>query len=1172
MASNFALSLAPDGLRLLHRVEGGWALVGEVHGGTADLAAALASLRRQAERIDPGGLRTKLLIPNDQIRYIALDGAQPTAEAVRAALEGATPYEVDDLVWDTARGGGRTYVAAVARETLEEAETFAVAHGFAPVSFAAVPAPFTFRGEAYFGPTSVAGADADSRDARPVAIVADARSVDAVPDRGPDAHPAEAAAASPEVQPEAPEAPLIAAENRHEEPAEVAPPASAAAERDAAASPPPRLPLAAEARTAEATVSFASRARVVRELERNPPPLARNVAADAPNGTASFFSRREEPVLRSVAGPRPGPQAGRSETAPRVGGAERPTAAIPRAVPVPAPASEPTQAVQPLERSPAPLVQGTASRRDSTSDAITPAAAAATLQPLAAEPEPARRGPVGRSAEAESDAAALALERERMAAFAKRGDRKVRGKPRFLGLILTALLLLVMAAVAAWAIGEERLSAWLGVIESPSETEVAAAPEPEPSPALAEVSELLPPAPVVAPEVAEAVPAEPEPEPEPDLAGTVVAPADAERFYAATGVWIRGARLPLRPRSDSFDLPLSVVTRPAKLPEEPVTEKLAMLLPDVGLGKQPVPPPAGSVFARDERGFILATPEGTVTPAGVLAISGEPDFVPPTRPGTELPAIPPEIDLAPPEVAAAPAPAGPPSVAGDGGVPGLAVPDRAALAETADADAVPVIVTTPTLPIPPELPPEAIAVSDAPPPAVPPTRPGTALSAVGSAPVTVAEIATTGAVGGRPPVQSPARPSESAIAAPSEEAPDLTGQEVRLVDGLPQSVPPARAVAATAPEPRASAVSVGAPPVVPPARTEFASQPLSPARAGPSSDDPPASVLPSEAAAPADPAAATQFASIEGGAPPAPTPASAATGSGDPAATERASADGTAESGPDGEAAPVKSSDIVLVSAKPPAVPPGRPAARTLAAAPGGAEVPGLAPTTERPALPPLASFDGPRPVPRQAAAAPQDQRALPPFDGPRPALRQAAAPTPTPEPEPAPPPVDVTATLAAIVAGAGDPLAGATRSAVPRSMRPDSRPRNFATVVSRARERVAPTTVPRTQGGVPRQEEEADNEPEVASAAAARPTGPTPGGVAGAATEQNAINLREVNLIGVYGRPSDRRALIRLANGRYLRVSIGDRLEGGQVTAIGDDALNYVVRGRTYLLRVPEG
>jgi hypothetical protein len=58
--------------------------------------------------------------------------------------------------------------------------------------------------------------------------------------------------------------------------------------------------------------------------------------------------------------------------------------------------------------------------------------------------------------------------------------------------------------------------------------------------------------------------------------------------------------------------------------------------------------------------------------------------------------------------------------------------------------------------------------------------------------------------------------------------------------------------------------------------------------------------------------------------------------------------------------------------------------------------------------------------------------------------------------------------------------------------------------------------------------------------------------------------------LIGVYGRPNARRALVRLANGRYIKVQAGDRLDGGQVAAIGESELRYVKRGRNITISVP--
>jgi len=131
-----------------------------------------------------------------------------------------------------------------------------------------------------------------------------------------------------------------------------------------------------------------------------------------------------------------------------------------------------------------------------------------------------------------------------------------------------------------------------------------------------------------------------------------------------------------------------------------------------------------------------------------------------------------------------------------------------------------------------------------------------------------------------------------------------------------------------------------------------------------------------------------------------------------------------------------------------------------------------------------------------------------------------------------------------------------ATPQAVVASVRPDARPRNMDRIVSAA---------------VAQQQRQAVAEP-VRPAATAQPSGPTSTTVARAATMENAINLRDVNLIGVFNRNDGRLALVRLSNGRLQEVRVGDRLDGGQVTAISDDALNYVKRGRTITLQIPSG
>jgi len=124
------------------------------------------------------------------------------------------------------------------------------------------------------------------------------------------------------------------------------------------------------------------------------------------------------------------------------------------------------------------------------------------------------------------------------------------------------------------------------------------------------------------------------------------------------------------------------------------------------------------------------------------------------------------------------------------------------------------------------------------------------------------------------------------------------------------------------------------------------------------------------------------------------------------------------------------------------------------------------------------------------------------------------------------------------------DPFADATEQAPLASLRPGTRPGNFDRIVASAR-------------------------PAPAVAQPARPSGPTTASVARAATDEGAINLRRVNLIGVYGSSSDRRALVRLSNGRYTRVTVGDRLDGGRVRAIGAGSLVYDKRGRRISLEV---
>jgi hypothetical protein len=92
-----------------------------------------------------------MILPNSQILYTEVTAPGPSRDEKRrqiaAALEGRTPYPVEDLVFDWSGKGATVKVAVIARETLDEAEGFAATHRLNPVSFVAIPpkAPLSVR-------------------------------------------------------------------------------------------------------------------------------------------------------------------------------------------------------------------------------------------------------------------------------------------------------------------------------------------------------------------------------------------------------------------------------------------------------------------------------------------------------------------------------------------------------------------------------------------------------------------------------------------------------------------------------------------------------------------------------------------------------------------------------------------------------------------------------------------------------------------------------------------------------------------------------------------------------------------------------------------------------------------------------------------------------------------
>ena len=157
MKPNFALNLSHEGISILHRTKVGWMCVGDVSLEDPELSDQLAVLRRTAADLESSGVTTKLVIPDSQILYTEVHAPGPDTNAqmvqIRQGLEGKTPYEVNDLVFDWRSIGQSAQVAVVFRESLKEAESFAVQHGFNPVSFVANPEFGSFEGEPFFGAT-----------------------------------------------------------------------------------------------------------------------------------------------------------------------------------------------------------------------------------------------------------------------------------------------------------------------------------------------------------------------------------------------------------------------------------------------------------------------------------------------------------------------------------------------------------------------------------------------------------------------------------------------------------------------------------------------------------------------------------------------------------------------------------------------------------------------------------------------------------------------------------------------------------------------------------------------------------------------------------------------------------------------------------------------------------
>ena len=590
MKPNFALTLSFEGIGLLHRAFPGWHLVDDVPLDSADLAGDLAAMRIKAQALDATGLRSKLVLPNDQIKYLRADApahVEDPEQIAREALIGATPYEVNDLAFDWSYKDGQLLIAAVARETLSEAEAFCADYQFNPVSFVAIPDTDDFNGEPFFGLTQgaldqgILEGDYE-RDTAPVRVIGTAKPPEpepapeapepAAPPPSEDVNAAETSL-EPETEPEAehdadqPGAFAEADPPTEDTPAPVAAFSSIRAHREDTPSSAPRLE-GVQRHTVTSRLSFGAADGIVDD-EYLP---SEELPIEAPD--EADFTAPETTVLED-----PAPEAAFS--------------------PGPDPEPEPDQVVEePREKALAFFTRRSRKRARPVVD----------TGPAIEPPE---------------------NERQRMTVFGAREKIEVGGKPRHLGLALMAVLLLFLVGVAAWA------SIFLddGVARLFRSDPDAVATIPEDAVA-------QPDAPVTAEESAELASLVPDEQvsvlddPATEILSRVspadLSPDEARARYAATGIWQLSPEPPQTPEARKMEEFYQTSLDPNPDFQDAVALPGSDRALTDGVFFTPASPPAASTqFLLDDRGFVLATPDGALTPDGVRVIAGKPTILPP---------------------------------------------------------------------------------------------------------------------------------------------------------------------------------------------------------------------------------------------------------------------------------------------------------------------------------------------------------------------------------------------------------------------------------------------------------------------------------------------------------------------------------------------------------------
>ncbi len=725
MKPTFALDLTRESIGLLHRTPKGWLPLGEVAFDAPDLSEALDYLRKTALGLSPMGVATKVVLPNSQILYAEVHAPGPSRDDKRkqilVALEGRTPYPVEDLVIDWSGKGATVKVAVVARETLAEAEAFATQHRLNPVSFVAIPEDGHFVGEPWFGPSEAAStilAKGETVDRDRDAIVVLQRELP-VPEKSvaeesvgmpalelseqlaadvepglvpeaiaelaaePDALPADSAsddaddplpgleeALNADIVPGLPETPApeqFASED--DEPGEDVRPDQPPADLEpkpaysdpviaapVAVPPSDPAPLAVP-EVEEAPFAHVTDTTAFPEAEDDLPPVKPDTAADLDDdlppalpaaAMVAFASRRSVGTGGPDAMPRSGEPAVRAfgkpvEDLPAI---PRPTLAAAKALPAGPSRSGPAKGFGGIVT--APTLPGTRKVKGKglpSSDVPRPPGLAAAGAKTLVKPG---------------------------GTFGARTPQ--RGRPRYLGMILTALLLVFLALVAAWS------SFYLAQGDQPAEDPAVAVADEGAIPGvddemLADMQDPegmtgpLPEAEGAGLPQADALATEPA---APDVNLATEDPADLPAPDAVAETIPQPVPEPAPLTEVTTDL---VAAQPLAEDQDeiflaamdappPALDALALPVPDAVADAAPEapapPPPFGTVYQFDTNGLLKPTPDGILSPDGVFLVAGKPPQLPPSRSDVATAAA-----QAAAAVSAPPAPVADPVTAGD---------------------------------------------------------------------------------------------------------------------------------------------------------------------------------------------------------------------------------------------------------------------------------------------------------------------------------------------------------------------------------------------------------------------------------------------------------------------------------------------------------------------------